>query len=354
MAGHLFRATTLLRFPLNWAAALGWLLLAASAQDFPRAATVKADRSNVRAKPSYNGEVLATLRRGESLTVLAEVTGATNEPGGGRGWLKIRMPDQVPVWVYGPLVEANPRRVKGEVLKFRAGPGRNYSELGELKKGDVVNEIRSFDGWLQIEPPEGAVAYIATSLVSFGPTKAPVAAGAVPPPPLSVAPPAPAAAQPVAPPPVEAKAPPIPTPNTSAAASATEVPPPQPAVVPLPAAVESPVTPATNLPVNAPSGPVAAPAEKDQRIEAREVVRQGIVRRSDNIQSPGYFELRSVHQPASWFRKSEGLLDYLIVEDPEIRLESFEGQRVFINGEEWRDERWRTPVLKVKRIRPVL
>lgn len=289
------------------------------------------ERTNVRARPSYDGEVLTTLLRGETVTVLAEVEGNEGEPGGNRTWARVRMPAGVPVWVYGPLVDAQTKRVKGAVLKFRAGPGRNFSELGELKQGDAITEIRQLDGWIQIEPPTNAVGYIAASLLET-PATATTA------PPVDVQP----------------EAMPItiaPATNLPRSEPPPVVPEPQPVASVQDVQVE---TVRQKLPAadgNPDGKPVSKPTDDEP---AREVVREGVVRRSANIQSPGHFELRSVHGPGGWFRKSEGLLDYLMVEDPELTLEPFEGRRVFIKGEEWRDERWRTPVLKVQSIQLVL
>lgn len=148
---------------------------ASLAAEAPRPAKIKGDRTNVRAKPSYDGEVLATLAKGSSVTVLAEVDGAEGEPGGSRKWARIRLPREVSVWVYTPLLDAKTGQVKGEVLKFRAGPGRNYSELGELRRGDTVSEIRQADDWTQIEPPASAVAFVAASLLEPAEPPAPVA-----------------------------------------------------------------------------------------------------------------------------------------------------------------------------------
>jgi uncharacterized protein YraI len=304
-------------------------------------ARVKADRTNVRAKPSYDGEVLGTLRRGSEVKVIAEVEGAEGEPGGSRKWAKIRLPAEVAVWVYAPLVDASAHQVKSEVLKFRAGPGRNYSELGELKRGDAVTEIRRADDWIQIEPPAQAVAFVAATLIDASeglpsaktpePEVVPV-----PEPALQIVPairlqpalnrnpaplPALAPARPVAEAPV---APVVPPPETPA---------PNPAPAPEPAPTAEPV-------------PVASEAKP----EARAVVREGVIRRTTKLQAPGYYELHSTRRVGGLFNRDEGLIDFLIVEDPAVNLERFENQRVFIHGTEWRDERWRTPVLKVERL----
>lgn len=312
-------------------------------------ARVKADRTNVRAKPSYDGEVLGTLRRGSEVTVVAEVEGAEGEPGGGRRWAKIRLPAEVAVWVYAPLVDPAARQVKSEVLKFRAGPGRNYSELGELKRGDAITEIRRADDWIQIEPPPQAVAFVAASLLEAG-EAAPVAK--VPEPEVVPVPePAPQIVpairlQPALnrnPAPLPALAP---TRPVAEAPVAPVIPAPE---SPAPNAAPAPVAVPTSSPEPAPAvEPVPAVAEPQP--EARAVVREGVVRRTTKLQAPGNYELRSTRRVGGLFNRDEGLIDFLIVENPEVKLERFENQRVFVHGTEWRDERWRTPVLKVERL----
>ena len=75
------------------------------------------------------------------------------------------------------------------------------------------------------------------------------------------------------------------------------------------------------------------------------MLREGILRRSWNANSPGNFELRST--------RGEGTLDFLVNEDPSIDLAKFKGKHVFVTGEEWRDARWKLPVLKVKSVESV-
>jgi uncharacterized protein YgiM (DUF1202 family) len=312
-------------------------------------ARVKSDRTNVRAKPSYDGEVLGTLRRSSEVKVIAEVEGAEGEPGGSRKWAKIRLPAEVAVWVYAPLVDATAHQVKSEVLKFRAGPGRNYSELGELKRGDAVTEIRRADDWIQIESPPQAVAFVAATLIDA--SEAVPAAKTPEPEVLPVPEPAPqivpairlqpALNRNAAPSPASAPARPV--------AEELVTPVVAPPEIPAPNAAPAPVAVLTSSPEPAPAvEPVPAVAEPQP--EARAVVREGVVRRTTKLQAPGNYELRSTRRVGGLFNRDEGLIDFLIVENPEVKLERFENQRVFVHGTEWRDERWRTPVLKVERL----
>jgi uncharacterized protein YgiM (DUF1202 family) len=366
------------RTALFAAALAGWL--AAFADDTTRVAAIKGDRTNIRSKPAFDGEVLATLSKGDRVVVIGEVKG-TGIDGVERPWSKIRMPPNVGVWVYGPLVDKAGAAIKGETANLRAGPGRNYSELGKLSKGAAVSVVRELDDWLQIEPPASAVAYVASSLLTNAPASAPEAPAETPPKvetPASLPPPTPPAPKrekpvqqpPAADPPAETASP---KPNLNSATPVTggpsEVPadivvnPPQQPSAPDPTSTPAPtappaVPPAAHVIAPAAQAPVAPPAtnappapprevlrDANGAVIPRKVLREGVVRRSLNIQSPGYYELRS--------QRGEGLLDYLISEDPAIDLSKFSKRLVFVTGEEWRDERWKTPVLKVSEIQPV-
>lgn len=76
----------------------------------------------------------------------------------------------------------------------------------------------------------------------------------------------------------------------------------------------------------------------------RQVVRQGVVALSVSPQSPGRYQLDS-------FRKGEGSFGFLISDDASLDFEKWRAKQVIIQGEEYRDARWRTrSVIKVKSI----
>ena len=338
-------------------------LLAAATLHAGASSLVKADHTNVRAKPSFDGEVLTTLSKGDVVEVLDEVPG-TGPDGALRTWARIALPKNAPVWVYAPLVDSKTRIVKGKVLNLRAGPGRNYSELGELSQGATVTVLREVDGWLQIEPPANTSAFVSSNLieaqapvVNKAPQPAPVPApetkvAFTTPPPAVVVVPAPA--RPVFTPAPAAKptpAPPIPAPVVPAAAPATPatvVATPAPETIP--DATEPAPTPRKRLRYQEPLRSVPDDKEfmatgGDAEAKPREVLREGMVGTAWSVQAPGYLELTSLDK--------EGKLDYLISENPDLDLSQYRGQHVLLSGEEWRDSRWKTPLLKVKSIQSV-
>lgn len=292
-------------------------------------AIVKVDRTNLRAKPAFDGEVLATLKKGDTVEVVGAEAGTGVDGSSPKDWTKVSLPSQVAVWVYGPLVDGTTKTVKGKSLNLRAGPGRNYSEIGVLPHGATVAVVRESDGWLQIEPPAGTFAFVASNLIERKDVEAPAVATTTEKPPAAR--PAVAESTPVVPAEVpEVKTAPIPP--------AVSSPVPVDAAAPAAAAVvetAAAIVPAAPLP--------AAPVLADSA--PRQVLREGILRRSWNANSPGNFELRST--------RGEGTLDFLVNEDPSIDLAKFKGKHVFVTGEEWRDARWKLPVLKVKSVESV-
>lgn len=291
-------------------------------------AIVKADRTNVRAKPAFDGEVLATLKKGDTVEVVGAEAGTGVDGSSPKDWTKVALPPQVAVWVYGPLVDGATKTVKGKSLNLRAGPGRNYSEIGLLPHGATVAVVRESDGWLQIEPPAGTFAFVASNLIERKDGGAPAVAttekASAARPAVAEATPDVTTSFPVADtvPIAREKSPPVPADTGApAAAAVAEI-----------AVATAPTAPLPAVPVLADSAP-------------RRVLREGILRRSWNANSPGNFELRST--------RGEGTLDFLVNEDPSIDLAKFKGKQVFVTGEEWRDARWKLPVLKVKTVESV-
>lgn len=375
-------------FPLSrfhllvWSGALCLALTGVLAQS-PSRMTVREDRTNLRARPTTDAEVLASLRRGEVLEVLGEVKGEADPSNGNRSWTKVRLPPQVAVWVYAPLIETGTGRVRGEVANFRAGPGSNYSALGQLKQGETVVAVRREEDWMQIEPPVHAVAFVATGLLTpevnpdppaEAATAAPpvtsdasekplVEASDVPATPVKTTEASPATRKTVATeqpstPPALAGIPSAgPTVATTPPSSGTsrevnvpptywdyeQVPPPQPPpTTPTDGVYQAPLQPRTQRGVLVKRRAPVPLTEPEVGRSPRRVTREGTVKPSRNIQAPGHHQLEN----------KEGLVNYLVPGDPDLELERFRGVRVRITGTEWRDSRWITPLLKVESIRP--
>lgn len=367
---------------------IGWsgsfVLGTAAALPVPEAAVVAGSRANLRAAASINADVVGSLPKGQVVTVLEQIPVSNPQADEPTSWAKIRLPASVKVWVFAAFIDTKSGAVTSSELKVRTGAGKNYPAVGELDQGDLVVPLRTVDGWTQIQAPAAAVAYVAGDLLQM--TGAPAAAAGTPTSPTTK-PRTPGSgsavnqveraplSQPVAPgnpaPPRELpKAEPLtPASSTKTATTvphkidvvsqsatpapgtdrpATPVSPAVPSATPVAAFNQvAPTVPATPIPVEIGASVQYRQPElvyDDKR--PRRVLREGVVGLTISPDGPGWYQLDS-------FRRGESILDYLIVEDvKQTDLAKWRGKRVFIEGDEYRDRRWRTPVLKVVSIRP--
>lgn len=358
--------------------------------------------ANLRAKPSMDAEILASLKKGEVLEGTARrVTLPKSTIDDPTEWIEITAPATAKVWIASGLVDITSKRVKAERAHLRAGPGTNFSEVGHVAKGTEVDVSTRLDGWIRIGAPSGAVVgYVAANLTRLEGPGAPstsslrdsaktvatnlpparmASSATLPHPPRTglaqtplpanasrpavtagrMAPPVPSiAGRPLVIPP----APPLPPTGAASGTSAAGLAAADPGAVgaasgPVesapPASVESTPVVATSASVAAePSIP--APSESGRQAEIvfmterpRQVVRQGVVGLAISPQAPGRYELGS-------FRRGEGKLGFLISDDASLDFEKWRGKQVVVQGEEYRDARWRTrSVIKVKSIEAV-
>ncbi|MGA2242618.1 MAG: SH3 domain-containing protein [Verrucomicrobiota bacterium] len=126
----------------------------------PGAAEVTAN-INARGQAGLKGEVVAHLKKGETVTVLDQINldkHKVNEPA---QWAKIALPSSTHVWVNSRFIDAASKTVSVKKLNMRGGPGENYSVLGVIERGTAVNEISTKGDWMQIDPPGNSYAFVA-------------------------------------------------------------------------------------------------------------------------------------------------------------------------------------------------
>jgi len=278
-------------------------------------ATVIASNVNIRGQAKLKSEIVGRLNKGQSVTVLEEITlknSAVDEPS---AWAKILLPTNSHVWVNTMFIEsanATNKTVKPRKLNLRSGPGENYSVLGTLKRGDAVKEISTKEDWTEIEAPVDAYAFVAAQYLSQ--ETAPVVAATKP-------------------------AEPVETPATVAEAPQIAAPPTETPARPVP-----PITPApsndvpTTLTTTTPTEPVPPPR--------RIVQHEGILRGTFSIQAPTHFELANPENGRT--------VNFLYTTSPDLDLRRYKGLRIVVTGEEGLDERWKnTPILTIEKIQVV-
>jgi hypothetical protein len=252
------------------------------------------------------------MKRGETV----ETQGGSKD-----GFVRIALPSKVAVWVYGSQVDRASRQIKTPEARLRVGPGRNYGELGLLKKGTTLTEIRELDGWLQVEPPAGLSAYVGAQFIETSGSRPPQVAA------LKTGGILPADGDPVS------SA--VPAPSTSKSTVAAVPPVPAP-VVPPPAPVA--VTPVELEQERRESGGGAAQSSIQYSEKVRIVSRVGKVVRSLEPQSPSHYQLRSP-------QRGEGMLGFLVGQDPKTPIAGFRGKMVQVVAEEYVNPGNRTQVL---------
>ena len=287
--------------------AVGLAVLTVRAEE---AAVVKKDRVNVRAQASTRSEVITQLKKGETVTVLEEITPKKRKRGEPANWARIQLPPNTTVWVYAPYIEPTNHSVNIKRLNLRAGPGENYSVIGRLDRGTEVKEIRADGNWMEIEAPTNAYAFVDAELLeksAAAPAPAELAANAN-----------------------TAPAPPVENVKTAAA--------PTPAVEP---------TPAQTTPPAAAPAPQPTPAAPTETAPPKRIVsREGTVVVSRSVQAPTKYALES--------RESRRTINYLHSESEEINLKKFAGKKVIVAGEELIDQRWtNTPIIEVDQVQVV-
>lgn len=287
----------------------------------PGAATVAAKRVNIRGQATTRSEVLGRLTNGEPVTVIEEITRTNAKEDEPSIWAKIALPGGRHLWVSSQFVDTN-KTVTVKKLNLRSGPGENYSVAGQLLKGDVIKDISATNGWLEIESPANAFAYVAAAYLKQE-TAADQTAVA------TIVPPSPVT-------PVE-----VVTTTTTTVADTTPVAAP-PTDTPIVA-----VPPVTNPDVGvvAPA-PIKKPTVSKEPVEPRIVQHEGIVRRTFSIQAPSSFALVN--------SETGKTVNYLYTSAKNLDLARYKGLRIIVTGEEGLDERWvNTPILTIQKIQVV-
>ncbi|MCF7669216.1 MAG: SH3 domain-containing protein [Verrucomicrobia bacterium] len=326
---------------------------------------------NVRGQPTINSEVITQLDQGDEVVFIEKLTIENEDPADPTEWARIRVPEEVTVWVHKDFIDANDSTVTADPLNIRGGPGQNYSVLGQLEQGTKVERVSDQGFWMGIKPPTNAYAFIAADLISkpktvtepkeekpdeqksdeTQPDKAkPAKQG------TSDKEAEPAEAQ-KATEPAEEKQAQEPEQKAPEQETVETTPPPAP-IIDVPStekAAEKPKPKETKATEKqAPPAPDTEKVTEEKKtepektklpepVEPRVVAREGVVKYSFNIQSPTSYKLES-------FRNGE-ILNYLHTTSKSLELKKYSGKRVLVRGQEYIDPNWpNTPVLEIESI----
>lgn len=147
------RCFSLLLVALSFAAEAG----------FPWVYETTASMLNVRAGPSTNYEVVATLPKGARVIAEGEMA----------GWLRIRPPEDTPAYIYATYLScaaALPSRkedaksvsgrVTGDSVRLRAKPSLSSTVLATLAEGTPLVGLWREGEWCAVVPPEGVCVWV--------------------------------------------------------------------------------------------------------------------------------------------------------------------------------------------------
>ena len=130
-------------------------------EDFPKIGFVKNDGANVRAGDNVNFKALCELEKGDPLKII----------GKRYSWFKINLPKKAHIYIKNDYVALDPEKEIGTVtalhVNLRAGPGTEYSILGQVSRPEKLNVVSEKDGWYKIEPPQGIKGWISSSQIKF-------------------------------------------------------------------------------------------------------------------------------------------------------------------------------------------
>ena len=123
---------------------------------------------NARGQAGLKGEVVAHLKKGETVTVLGQINLDKHKAGEPAQWAKIALPSSTHAWVKASYIDATSKTVLPKKLNLRAGPGENFSVLGVIERGTAVNEITTKDDWMQIDPPANSLCLCCRDVFETG------------------------------------------------------------------------------------------------------------------------------------------------------------------------------------------
>ncbi|HXC35461.1 MAG TPA: SH3 domain-containing protein [Candidatus Acidoferrales bacterium] len=260
----------------------------------PGPAQVGAGELTVRGQAGLKGEAVAHLTKGETVNVLEQINLSHHAAGEPSQWAKISYPTNGHVWVMAKFVKDG--TVSTKKLNLRAGPGENFSVVGVIDQGAPVNQIETKGGWMKIDPPSSAYAFVAAKFL----TQEAMPPGAV-------------AANPETP-----ESTPTPT-QVQPPPQMAMTPPPQPA-------------PPVNVPPPAPPQPTV-----------RIVQHEGVVGGVGSVIAPTAYKL---YDPKTMLD-----IDFLYPTSPDQDLSKLVDSRVIVTGEEGVDARWpNIPVIAIQNI----
>jgi len=122
----------------------------------PLKVRVLKDNTNLRARPALEAEVAGQVSADQELFLKSMDA----------DWVEVVAPASVDFWILGDYLKDGVVACSQKV-NVRAGPGINFSVVGRLQNGDLVEVRGSHGEWIKIAPPENCSLWISRPLVEI-------------------------------------------------------------------------------------------------------------------------------------------------------------------------------------------
>ena len=153
---------------VTWLLLMGTLGYGARVEAAQGKGVVTAERVNLRTRASlYDSQAFAKVNTGDSLVILEQIEVNSPSSEGPSQWLRVGVPKQIPLWISSKYIDKPSGSVTVNRLNIRVGPGVEHQVIGQLMQGDVITPVKEAGDWVGIEPPQQAVAYIASQFVEL-------------------------------------------------------------------------------------------------------------------------------------------------------------------------------------------
>ena len=126
---------------------------------------VKTSALNVRSGAGTNHSIIGKLYKGDKVDILDS----------SNNWYKVKLSNGKIGWASSQYIDTNHSAnsqnngtVNTSALNIRQGAGTNYSIIGKLYKGDVVNILSSSNGWYKIELSNGSTGWVSSQYITLG------------------------------------------------------------------------------------------------------------------------------------------------------------------------------------------
>ena len=119
---------------------------------------------NVRSGAGTNHSIIGKLYKGDKVDILD----SSND------WYKVKLSNGKIGWASSQYIETNHSAnsqnngtVNTSALNVRQGAGTNYSIIGKLYKGDVVNILSFSNGWYKIKLSNGSTGWVSSQYITL-------------------------------------------------------------------------------------------------------------------------------------------------------------------------------------------